>query len=147
MLNIRLLKRSDLSSCAALYVLSFNSEPWNDKWTKKAAMQRLKDIFNTPRFYGIVCMEKKKIIGALLGNIECWYEKYHYNLKEMYIDPNYQRRGLGSKMIKKLRSDLKKRKVKGIYLFTSSEYWPNMFYTKKQFLNNQKMHMMNVEVK
>ena len=144
--KIRQLNKADLPSCAKLYVLAFNAEPWNDKWTAKAALQRLIDVYKTPRFYGIVCTENSKIIGALLGNVEWWYEKRHFNLKEMYIDPLHQRRGLGSAMIKRLRSDIMKQEVIGIYLSTSTMSWTSKFYLKNGFKTMKNMQMMNAKL-
>jgi aminoglycoside 6'-N-acetyltransferase I len=147
MTNFRYFNPKYLSECSKLYVRTFNGEPWNDKWTAFSASQRLKDITNTPRFYGLLYLEKNKIIGAIFGNIECWYHKYHYNLKEMFIDPEYQHMGIGSKMIKKINIDLKKRHVIGMYLFTSSDKWTSNFYKKNNFKSLNNMQMMNKNIK
>ena len=37
-----------LDELASLYVETFNSEPWNDKWTISTATKRLHQMINTP---------------------------------------------------------------------------------------------------
>jgi aminoglycoside 6'-N-acetyltransferase I len=143
---IRLVKQADLPACARLYVRAFNEEPWNDHWTVPAAHQRLMDIFNTPRFYGLVCIQDGEILAALFGNIERWYAGNHYQLKEMFVDPACQRSGLGGSMLARLQRDLRKKDVKQVYLFTSCGDWVPRFYLKHGFKKVGDMQMMDCPI-
>jgi GNAT superfamily N-acetyltransferase len=62
------------------------------------------------------------------------------------MDPKYQRAGLGSKMIARLRQDLRKRNVIGVYLFTSSKNWAADFYVKNKFKPDKSMQMMKAAI-
>ncbi len=140
--SIKRLQFPDLKECAHLYVKVFNSEPWNDHWTIKTAFSRLKEIYNTPGFFGIKAICDKYIIGIILGNIESWYEDYNFQLKEIYTDPDFQSTGIGTDLIKKIINDLKKRSVRVIYLYTSSNKRLQKFYQKNGFTILPFMKMM-----
>jgi aminoglycoside 6'-N-acetyltransferase I len=144
MAEIKEIHSIDLPACAKLYVHSFNCEPWNDHWTYKTALGRLQDIYKAPRFYGIQYVETNCLLGAILGNIEVWYEDYHYQLKEMYVDPKVQRSGIGTGLLNRLKQGLLSRKVKGIYLHTSSAKWTEAFYKRNGFIRMNDMVMMTV---
>ncbi len=145
MYTIRNLKQSDLSLCAKLYVSTFNGKPWNDHWTVAAARKRLQDILDTPRFFGQVIVDGRQVIGVVLGNIERWYDRYHYNLKEMFIQPDLQGSGLGTRLMTRVRRDLLKKDVIGIYLFTSVIGGVSHFYTKNRFKKVNGMQMMSLK--
>jgi len=145
MYSIRHLKRSDLSPCARAYVRTFNGKPWNDHWTVPAARKRLQDILDTPRFFGLIMADGRNVIGAVLGNIECWYDRYHYNLKEMFVQPAHQGSGLGTEMMTRVRRDLRKKDVIGIYLFTTGTGRVPLFYARNGFKKVSGMQMMSLK--
>ena len=51
---IREIETEDISELAKLFVEVFNAPPWNDRWDAHTAKTRLREIFGTPGFYGIV---------------------------------------------------------------------------------------------
>jgi GNAT superfamily N-acetyltransferase len=86
------------------------------------------------------------IKAAIFGNIEVWYDQYHYQLKEMYVDSELQRSGIGTMMMKKLTKELIVKHVIGIYLYTSSTHWTSGFYQKNGFSRVKKMQMMHMHL-
>ncbi len=137
------LKRGDLGRCARLYVTAFNAPPWNDHWTVRTARKRLQDIMDTPRFYGLLLSDGPELLGAVLGNVEAWYDRYHYNLKEMFVLPEVQRSGMGSKMLSRVRQDLIKKDVAKVYLFTSIKGSVSAFYSKNGLTKVKGLQMMS----
>lgn len=140
--KIRPVDAADLPECARSYTRCFNGPPWNDNWTVPTALSRLQDVFQTPRFHGLVCEESGQSLGAVFGNLEAWYASYHYQLKEMWIDPASQRQGIGTELMARLCHELNSLGVKGIYLFTSAHMWPADFYAKNGFTRVEDMQMM-----
>jgi aminoglycoside 6'-N-acetyltransferase I len=142
---LRKLKRTDLSRCARLYVQTFNAKPWNDHWTMPTARKRLLDILDTPRFYGLIISSGNELVGAVFGNIEHWYDSRHYNLKEMFVQPDLQGAGIGTRIMTRVRSDLRKINVRGIYLFTTTSGGISRFYTRNHFRQVKGMLMMSLK--
>lgn len=136
------LHESHLLECSKLYIKVFNAEPWNDNWTEEAAFKRLKDIYETPNFEGLVYIDDNKILGAVFGNCEQWYEGKHYNLKEMLVFNEQQGKGIGSLIINSLTSDLKQLGVNTVILFTSKGNKTHNFYIKNGFGELESMAML-----
>jgi aminoglycoside 6'-N-acetyltransferase I len=145
MYSLRKLRRTDLFRCARLYVRTFNAKPWNDHWTVPTARKRLLDILDSPRFYGLIISAGEELIGAVLGNIEHWYDSHHYNLKEMFVQPDLQGAGIGTRIMTRVRSDLLKKKVRGIYLLTTTSGGISRFYTRNHFKQVKGMLMMSLK--
>ncbi len=54
-----------LNELARLYVETFNSEPWNDKWIICKAAKRLHQMINTEDSYGLCVYQDGEICGAI----------------------------------------------------------------------------------
>jgi len=146
MYHLNSIKADDLEACADLYVRVFNAEPWNDQWTLDTANNRLRDIFMTPNFVGISCIENGVLLGAAFGNCEHWYQGMHYNLREMFVAPEMQGKGIGSKLLKSMQEQIKDNNVNSIILFTSKGNETYAFYEKNGFTLLEGMAMMSKEV-
>jgi aminoglycoside 6'-N-acetyltransferase I len=140
--SIQNLKETHLKGCSELYVKVFNVEPWNDRWTLESAYNRLYDIMISPNFIGIAYEKEGEIKAAIFGNCEHWYEGMHYNLKEMFVTPELQGSGVGTRMLKALEERLAKLGVINIVLFTSRETETSYFYHKNSFNELEDMRMM-----
>ena len=145
-MKIEKLLESHLKECSDIYIETFNSEPWNDNWDSTTSYNRLKDIYNTPGFYGLVVLEDDKIIAAVLGNIEHWYEGKMYNLKEMFVNQSLKRNGIGSSLMEALENSLKAFDVNSITLFTSKGDLTEKFYNKNGYLTFSDMIMMHKNI-
>ena len=136
-----------IDECALLYVETFNSEPWNDKWEFDTAYNRLKDIYNTPGFYGLIAVEDGIIIAAVFGCTEFWYEGKTYDLKEMFVKNGLRGKGIGSKLLETLNTRLLSIGVNATYLFTAEGDMTEKFYRKNGYERIEGMIMMSGRVR
>lgn len=141
-MKIEKLQEIHLKECSLKYIDTFNDEPWNDKWDEITAYKRLEEIFNTPGFKGMVALENGAVVGAVLGNLETWFEGYMYNLKEMFIMKSEKGKGLGTMLFKGLEEELKNHDVTSITLFTSKGDLTEKFYLKNGCITESDMIMM-----
>ena len=135
-----------LSECAGLYVRVFNSAPWNDQWTVESAYRRLRDIYLSPGFIGVLFLEDRRVKAAVMGNCEEWFEGRHFNLREMFVDTELQGKTIGSKILTELEIRLKELGVRTVILFTSKENRTNSFYRKNGFYELDSMAMMTKDI-
>lgn len=131
-----------LDRCAEILVEAYNSEPWNDQWTKEVALDKLTIYFNTPKFIGWTASNNGQIIGCCVGNIEPYFTGDYYYLKDMFVLPLSQKRGIGAKLMTTLTQHLDSINVKMIILFTGQQYFPFNFYQKTGFAEMDGMRMM-----
>lgn len=136
----------DLEDCALLYVSTFNAAPWNDNWNHSSAYNRLKDIYNTPGFFGLVGREEGSIKVAIFGCIEHWYSGYMFNLKEMFVQNDLRGKGVGSQILNVLNERLKEKGVDSIWLFTAEGDLTEKFYNKNGYRKSNGMLMMTLDI-
>ena len=141
-MRIEKLDKIHLKECSEIYRETFNSEPWNDKWNETTSYRRLKDIYSTPGFFGLVAFEGDEIKAAVLGNLEQWYEGYMYNLKEMFVKQEEKRNGMGTKLMIKLEESIKELGAESVTLFTSRGDLTERFYLKNKYFTVEDMIMM-----
>ena len=108
----------DFDGCAKLYIQAFNAPPWNDRWTVAAATKRLKDLFHTPGFIGLVA-EQGQAVGMVLGHIEQWFDGPVFYLREICVEPSRQGQGVGKALMRELTASLETMGVKKVYLLTN----------------------------
>jgi len=141
-MKVEKLDVSHLKECSLIYVETFNGEPWNDKWDTTTSYKRLEDIYNTPGFVGMVVYDEEKLLGAVLGNLEQWFEGYMYNLKEMFVKQDEKGKGIGSLLMMALEKSLSQLGTTSISLFTSKGDLTEKFYLKNGYSQEEDMIMM-----
>lgn len=140
------MNRDQVMECAQLYVKVFNAEPWNDGWTMETSYQRLIDNFDTPNFAGVLYQEDGRVKGAAFGNIEQFYNGRHYMLKEMFVSPEIQGKGVGRTILRELEEKLKAFGVTTMVLLTSKGKDTVRFYINNGFEEWPSMVMMGKEI-
>lgn len=129
-MKIKSLDEKDLVACINAHQNAFAEEPWCEEWSNKKSLKRLADIYFTPGFIGFTYMKENKIIGAVLGNIEEDHKGQYYFLKELFVHPDHQGLGIGSRLLNKIEEVVDEREVEGIILFTSRIHGTHQFYEK-----------------
>ena len=72
--------------------------------------------------------------------IPSYVENYKYYISSLYIDPNYQNKGIGTKLLKTLINNLKKTNLDNIYLTVDLNNKNAIdFYLKNNFLIEKKI--------
>ena len=132
-----------LEKCADILVNAYNSEPWNDKWTKEKALEKLVCFYNSPKFIGFTATLNNTVLGCVIGNIEPYYTGDYYYLKEMFISVQSQKKGVGAKLLSHVKAHLKTIDINAIILFTGKDFFPFDFYLKSGFNEMAEMRMMH----
>lgn len=145
-LSIDPFPEADLEEGARLYRTVFNSPPWNDEWTLATARRRLSEIVETPGYRGYRASLDAELVGVLLGNLEQWYSGEHFHLKELFVRPSRQRRGIGTALIEFLADELRREGVERIYLLTLEDSPARSFYETNGFRRNEAMGMQSLHL-
>ena len=132
-----------LDKCAHILVEAYNSDPWNDNWTKDKALEKLTCFYNSPKFIGWTATQDNKLLGCVIGNIEPYYTGDYFYLKEMFVSVQSQKKGVGARLLTTVKADLKTIDINAIILFTGKDYFPFDFYLKSGFNIMEEMRMMH----
>lgn len=124
---------NDLNELINIYIDAFNSEPWNDKWTKESAYKRLHAMINVEDFYGLGAYKDDKICAGIIGCKEEYYDGTIYNLREFFVDNSLRGHGIGTKIFSEIEKRLKSQNVREIVLYTKRGIMTEGFYEKCNF--------------
>ena len=122
-----------LKKCASLLKEVYNSDPWNDEWTKEKAHEKLFCFYSSPKFHGWTAMQGDEILGCCIGNIEPDFSGDYFNLKEIFVSVKFQRKGIGALLLRATKKYLKTIDINNVILVTSQEEFPIEFYQKYNF--------------
>ena len=116
-----IIKQSDIENCALTLMNAFKEEPWNENWTLEQAYTRIDEIMSARVSRGYVIYDGDTVVSMLCGRIMT-----SLGFKELWVDefsvhPNYQRQGIGTKMIEFVRTQLKKETEKISYIVLNTE--------------------------
>lgn len=128
---------------SVLFAKVFNEEPWRDKWTEERARERLTDIINTPRFFGMSEYADNKMIGLIMGREEPFFDGMHFQIMEFCVDNQCQGQGIGKKMLQEFIEILRNRGIDKYYLITAHGDRTEGFYKKNGFHTIEEMCLMS----
>ncbi|MCL5430585.1 MAG: GNAT family N-acetyltransferase [Candidatus Marsarchaeota archaeon] len=147
-MKIRPLKKSDIRSTSKIVL-----ENYSRRYQLNAAKEMRAEWRNhvdPPRY--IVAEESGKIIG-LGGYTQSWMDYHIYNVFWINVEPKWQGRGVGTKIMQKIISDIKKKrgldKTASMILLTTDK--PG-FYSEKfgfktlSMFRHNKHYLMGLKV-
>jgi len=142
---IRELNEFDLEDCISLFIEVYNQQPWNNEWTYETAKELFNEFSSTKGCIGYVAIDATKeneIMSVLIGKQKTWWRGKEYVIEEFFVRPEYQGKGIGTKVLEFIAKDLKKYGVGNITLLTNtySEAYP--FYLNKDFNENKTLRLL-----
>ncbi|NFA59625.1 GNAT family N-acetyltransferase [Clostridium sporogenes] len=145
-MNFKKISILDIKEVVDIYMNTFNSPPWNDKWTIETASKRLYQMINCESSYGLVAYEDELICGIILGNEEQYYDGIVFNIKEFCVRNDIRNKGLGTKIFEEFENRLKGKGMTKITLVTTKDYRTEGFYKKRGLESNNEMVVMEKEL-
>ena len=138
-LLFRKMNAADFPACAEELIAAFKEIPWEEAWTYDQAFDRIDEIMSARVSRGVVCMEGDKCVSMLCGRIMTYQEQKLFYIDEFSVRPDYQRQGVGSRMLAYLREELKKEPKPIIHmsLITERDFPSVAFYEKNGFVELQ----------
>lgn len=133
----------NLIEYAELFVSVFNSEPWNDSWTKDTAIIRIENMIKTNTFVGKAIYCENDLKGIIWGQKEQYYNGIYFQIQEFCIKNTEQNKGYGKALLQALKEELSTIGVTNTYLITSKGERTEGYYAKRGFITSDYMILMN----
>jgi aminoglycoside 6'-N-acetyltransferase I len=127
--RIENLRKDHLDECALLLASVFSAEPWNANYTFDTAKKELAWTLNVSGFVGLVTLDEG-LVAFTVGYIEQDDEREIFCLKTLCVRPDAQSKGVGSRLMQRLKEKLEKMGVNLIYLTTHRGTPAESFYKK-----------------
>jgi aminoglycoside 6'-N-acetyltransferase I len=145
LISIRKLEKEDLDSLAELFVSVFNSEPWNENWSKEWAYERLHIISESYRFFGYIAEKESVPVGAIFSRIGSYMGELELEIVENFVSGNEQRKGVGAALMSELKLHAKKAGIACFVLQTDKTTFAKNFYLKHGFQGHEENLLMSHE--
>ena len=135
-MEIRAARKEDLKDISEIFRTESSKEPYIQRWTKKTALEEIKDFFKKRKIY-IVLIEKE-IIGFVV--CERNESKKTVYINELWIKAKNQGQGIGTQLMNYIEENYKKDGIKTISLVSDNRSRAFDFYKKRGY----KLHSVNV---
>lgn len=133
---------SDLDELSELFVGVFSQPPWEEAWEFAWAKERLRILFESPEFNGLLFEVDGKIVGAILGRGMSFKGEKELEVIEFFVSPEFQGKGIGSQLVSQMGSAAAKQGFKYIILLTSDQVPAYNFYLDKGYYRENRMALM-----
>lgn len=102
MLIIRKSRRRDIEQLTKIYKRAYGRSKDGDDWSVSRAKALLDFYFKQKTFLGLTALVDGKIVGAFFSFIKPWHDGDHLGEGELFVDPDYQHRKIGTKLFLKM---------------------------------------------
>lgn len=96
--DIRLAKESDLVRLGEVYSSVYDVFDVGEKWTPETAKKLMEYWLKRQPDLFFVAEEGEQILGGFVAGIQPWWDGNHLVDGEIFVDPDYQGKGIGSRL-------------------------------------------------
>ena len=144
--NIHPITMSHLQRYGEIYAKAFSGAPWNDPWKPEDAVIHVRELLESKQAYGLEYILDGKVAGFLLGTSMLFHYGRTFEINDLAVDPEYQRRGIAKELLEKCLADMKAQGIAGVHLITAGEGILPAFYEKYGFKKETEVILMGAEL-
>lgn len=147
-MEFRIMQKEDIGKCALTLMKAFKEAPWNENWTYEQAYTRIDEIMSARVSRGYVVCDGDTVVSMLAGRIMTYLHFKELWVDEFSVHPDYQRQGIGTKMMAFVREQLRgeEEKISFIVLNTEKGYPSVAFYEANGFKADDSLVFMTADV-
>ncbi len=139
-------KKEHLDRYGEIYAKAFAGEPWNDPWKEEDAKVHVKELLESDQSYGLECLADGEVAGFILGTSMLFHYGRTFDINDLAVHPDYQRRGIAKLLMDQLLLDIKEQGMVGVHLITANEGVLPKFYEKYGFKKEDEVILMGREI-
>ena len=125
-----------------IYAKAFSGEPWNDPLKTEDAVIHVRELLESKQAYGLEYVLNGKVVGFILGTSMLFHYGRTFEINDLAVDPEYQRRGIAKELLEKCLADIKAQGMVGVHLITAGESVLPEFYEKYGFKKETEVILM-----
>jgi ribosomal protein S18 acetylase RimI-like enzyme len=129
-----------------IYAKAFSGEPWNDPWKPEDAVIHVRELLESKQAYGLEYVLDSKVVGFILGTSMLFHYGRTFEINDLAVDHEYQRRGIAKELLEKCLVDIKAQGMVGVHLITAGEGVLPKFYAKYGFKKETEVILMGAEL-
>lgn len=143
---IRCCSLEHIQEYGEIYAKAFSGEPWNYCWKIDDAILHVSEILESKQSYGLECLSEGKVVGFILGSTMLFHYGRVFEINDLAVLPDYQRKGIATKLLECCLAEMEERGIKGVNLITANEGILLGFYGKLGFEREDGVILMGREI-
>ena len=144
--NIHPITMEHIQRYGDIYAKAFSGEPWNDPWKTEDAVIHVQELLESKQSYGLEYVLDGTVVGFILGTSMLFHYGRTFEINDLAVDPEYQRRGIAKELLEKCLADIKAQGMVGVHLITAGEGVLPEFYAKYGFKKEDDIILMGAEL-
>ncbi len=144
--NIQPITMEHVMRYGDIYAKAFSGEPWNDPWNPEDAVIHVQELMESKQSYGLEYVLDGKVVGFILGTSMLFHYGRTFEINDLAVDSEYQRRGIAKELLEKCLADIKAQGMVGVHLITAGEGVLPKFYAKYGFKKETEVILMGAEL-
>ena len=147
-IKIRKIQKKDLKKLSEIYSTVYETFDVGERWTKKTSYKLLDYWLKREPELAFLAEYKGKIVGAFVVGIKPWWDGNHLVDGEIFVHPDYQNKGIGTKLLKFTSNyALKKYKAVRFDTYTVRGKYPVKWYKSIGFKEIKEWIMITADLK
>jgi len=142
-MKIRKAKKEDFKEIAEILIKESSKKPYNEKYTLEIALKEINGLAKDELY---VAANKKEIIGFIASNITPDNKEKAY-IGELWLKPNYQKKGIGKAFVKFIEDKYKKKGIKTMRVLVKRNAGAFNFYKKIKYTEYKELVFMDKKLK
>ena len=149
-LKIRKIENKDLDYLAEVYNQTYSPDIFDvgERWTKESAHKMLSYWLERNSDLAFLAEEDNKIIAGFFVDVKPWWDGNHLIDGEIFVHPDYQKKGVGTKLLKFMfEYAMKKYNAVRWDTYTVNDKYPLNWYKSLGFDEIKEWAMISVDLK
>lgn len=115
---VRMTEENDIEKLAGAMALAYSEPPWNEVWDIDKAKERVRSVLSNYNAAGFAAIENGEIIGGILGFEDPYADESFFFVSELFVAPQWKRRGVGKTLICNLEQYLSSKNISAMQLIS-----------------------------
>ena len=146
LMKIQSIREDHLHRYGEIYARAFSGEPWNDPWKVEDATIHVKELLENRQSYGLECVIDGKVAGFILGTSMLFHYGRTFEINDLAVAPEFQKRGIATQLMKQCLEDLKYQGIVAVHLITAGEGILPSFYERFGFKKETEVILMGADI-
>lgn len=130
----RMMEESDIAKVVPLYIEYYNGKE-DGEWTEQTTHKRIHQVFSREDSYCMVLEQDEDIIAFAMGYFEQYDDGFAYDLIEIVVAADDQKKGIGTAFMHELEARVKAKGAMLIQLQAVNDGFHEHFYGKLGYHN------------